>query len=379
MKKIKENKIVLLLVCGSILFALLFNMFGVKSYSRINNENISYVKGKVVEIIDQNIEYDETLEIDLGKQVLSVKLISGEQKGEVVQVENYLTQYNSVKAKVNTNLIISVDAPENITPYYSVYSYDRSFSMMVCCIVLMSAIILIGKGKGVKAIGGLLYSLFLIVYILLPTIFSGYSSILMSVVVAILSTAVTLLLLNGESDKTYAAIISTSLGVFLSLFFFMIASSLLHINGFSTSEAEGLILISQSTGLKIKDVLFAAVLISSLGAIMDVGMSIVSALFEVYHHNSSLTGKQLFTSGIEIGKDMIGTMSNTLILAFAGSQFVTLLVFISYQVQLNQLLNSNYLVIELAQGVCGTFGIVLTVPLASLVSAFYLSKKENSI
>ena len=102
---------------------------------------------------------------------------------------------------------------------------------------------------------------------------------------------------------------------------------------FSSSEAESLILIHESTGLKIKDLLFAGVLISSLGAIMDVGMSIVSSLYEVQHHNPSITARQLFRSGIEIGKDMIGTMTNTLILAFTGSAFITLLVFISYQVQ----------------------------------------------
>ncbi len=128
---------------------------------------------------------------------------------------------------------------------------------------------------------------------------------------------------------------------------------------FSSSEAESLILIHESTGLKIKDLLFAGVLISSLGAIMDVGMSIVSSLYEVQHHNPSITARQLFRSGIEIGKDMIGTMTNTLILAFTGSAFITLLVFISYQVQFNQLFSSNYMAIEIAQGVCGTFGIVL--------------------
>ena len=143
--------------------------------------------------------------------------------------------------------------------------------------------------------------------------------------------------------------------------------------------AEDLILINEATGLRIKDLLFAGVLISSLGAIMDVGMSIVSALFELLHHNPELSAGELFKSGIEIGKNMIGTMTNTLILAFTGSAFITLLVFVSYQVQANQLFNSNYIAIEIAQGICGTFGIVLTVPIASAVSAVMLirNKKEQ--
>ena len=108
-------------------------------------------------------------------------------------------------------------------------------------------------------------------------------------------------------------------------------------------------------------------------------MSVVSSLYEIYHHNPTLTAKDIFRSGIEIGKDMIGTMTNTLILAFTGSAFITLLVFLSYQVQFNQLINSNYLSIEIAQGLCGTFGIVLTIPAASAVSAFMLTRKQKMI
>ena len=128
--------------------------------------------------------------------------------------------------------------------------------------------------------------------------------------------------------------------------------------------------------LQIKDILFAGILISSLGAIMDTGMSIVSALFEVYHHQPNLTRKELFNSGIEIGKDMIGTMTNTLILAFTGSAFVSLLVLFSYNVDVQQLMNSNYIAIEFAQGIAGTLGIVLTVPIASLIASTFLVKQD---
>ena len=111
---------------------------------------------------------------------------------------------------------------------------------------------------------------------------------------------------------------------------------------------------------------------------MDVGMSIVSALYEIYMHNPALSAGELYHSGIEIGKDMIGTMTNTLILAFTGSAFVTLLVFFSYQMQFNQLINSNYLSIEIAQGICGTFGIVLTIPAASGIMALLLTRSRTN-
>lgn len=376
-QRIKEKRMVIILVFLSVLFAFAFQFKGMKEYNRYNSDTLNYERGKVVDIISEQLEYDEDLQIYLGSQKLKVELLAKGYKGQKIEVTNYLTKTHNVFAQNGTSLIINVDDPENLDAYYTVYNYDRSFSMLTCAGILMLAIITIGKGKGIKAILGLLYSLFIIVYLLLPTVFSGYSPVFMSIIVAILSTAVTLLLLNGESKKTFAAIISTTIGVFISFIFFLIVSNLLHIDGFSTSEAESLLLINKATGIQVKDILYAGVLISSLGAIMDVGMSIVSSLYEVYRHNSLLSAKALFYSGIEIGKDMIGTMSNTLILAFTGSAFVTLLVFISYQVQFNQLINSNFLTIEIAQGICGTFGIVLTVPIASLVAAIFLTRDIN--
>lgn len=376
-EKIKNNWIVSGLIILTFFLTTLFHQFGMKEYERFNTENLRYEKGIVEEVSSENLTYDEELKLQLGTQDLKVRMLEGAEKGKVIQVQNYLYNTHSVYAKKGTKLIIEADRPENAASYYSVYNYARTGSILICVCVLFAGIIGIGGKKGVKAIAGLGYSLYLVVCLLLPVVYSGYSPILMSIICAVLSTAVTLLLLNGQSQKTLAAVLATTGGVCFSLILFFVMSDMVKIDGFNTAEAEGLILIQQSTGLRIKDVLFAGVLISSLGAIMDVGMSIVSALYELSHHNPKLKTADLFRSGMEIGKDMIGTMTNTLILAFVGSAFVTLLVFISYQVQLNQLLNSNYLTIEIAQGICGTFGIVATVPIASAITAFLLGSSKG--
>lgn len=376
--RIKENGIVLLIITVTVLVTVLLQNFSFQSYSRFSSDTLHYEKAVVVEVLSEELEYDENLEITLGTQELQVEMLDGEEEGNILEVTNYLTQTHNVYAEKGTKLIINADRPEgDVEPYYTVYNYDRTIPMISCFVVLAIAVICIGGGKGVKSIAGLVYSLFLVVYMVLPAVFSGYSPILMSIICGVLSTAVTLLLLNGNSEKTWAAVLSTVIGVICSLLFFLVMSLLVHIDGFSSSEAEGLVLINQMTGLQIKDVLFAGVLISSLGAIMDTGMSIVSALYEVHTHNQGLTARELFRSGIEMGKDMIGTMTNTLILAFTGSAFITLLVFLSYQVQPAQLFNSNYLTIEIAQGICGTFGIVLTVPAASMIAAVLLAKKKK--
>lgn len=375
LRKIKENKITLGVIFLTVILVLLLQNFGYKSYARYVTDTLHYEQGIVVEISASDVSYDEKLKIYLGTQDLKVRMTEGDEKGNVIEVTNYLTKTHNVYAKVNMPLIINADQPEMVEPYYTVFNYDRRFWLLASILVLIVAIVSIGGGKGIRAVVGLLYSLFVIIGFLLPAVFSGWSPIWTGSVTSILSTTVTLLLLNGQSKKTYAAILATIIGMFFSLLFFEMMSRLIHIDGFSSSETEGLILINEATGLQIKDVLFAGVMISSLGAIMDVGMSIVSALYEVYFHNPDLTEKEIFRSGIEIGKDMIGTMTNTLILAFTGSAFITLLVFMSYQVQFNQIINSNYMCMEIAQGICGTFGIVLTIPTASAIMAFLLKRK----
>lgn len=371
-KELKENKIVIIIILMTVIASLLFDNYLKKDYSRVNNDTTDFVSSEVVEVTSSDVEYDEELKINLGKQVVKVKILEGKSKGKIVSMDNYLTAVHNIEVKVGTKVIISADEPDVIDAYYTIYNFDRSLGMIVFILILFMAVITIGKGKGIKSIIGLAYTLYLVIFFLLPTVFSGYAPVIMSVICVILSTIVTLMLLNGKSKKTYGAIISTILGVILSAGCFYLMSIILNVNGFSSDEAESLVLITRATNLQIKEILFAGILISSLGAIMDVGMSIVSALYEVYYHQPNLTRKELFDSGIEIGKDMIGTMTNTLILAFTGSAFISLLVLFSYNVDTLQLLNSNYIAIEFAQGIAGTLGIVLTVPIASFIATIFL-------
>ena len=376
--ELKENRVVIIIMLITIIAAGFFNQYLAKDYSRVNNDSTDFVSGKIVEITSSNLEYDQDLKINLGKQVVVVEILEGKSTGKRVEIDNYLTAAHNVEVAIGSKVIISADEPDGIDSYYTVYNFDRGLGMIIFTCVLLLVIIAIGRGKGVKAILGLAYTLYLVIFLLLPTVFSGYSPVLMSIICVALSTIVTLMLLNGASKKTYSAIVATVLGVVLSAGGFYFMSLVLKVNGFSVDEAESLVLINQATGLSIKDILFAGILISSLGAIMDVGMSIVSALSELFHHQPNLTQKQIFDSGIEIGKDMIGTMTNTLILAFTGSAFVSLLVLFSYNVDIKQLLSSNYIAIEFAQGIAGTLGIVLTVPIASFISAWALTNKKSN-
>ena len=238
MSRLKENKFVILIIILTILFSLVFNKYFMKDYSRIDNSTISYVTAKVTNILSSQMEYDKDLDINIGHQVVEVEFLDGTRKGEKQEVENAVTAVHNVELKIGTKVIINADEPNDIEPYYTIYQYDRSLGMFAFVFLLCLAIVVIGKGKGIKSIIGLLYSLYLIMFVLLPMVFSGYPPLLTTIVVVILSTLVTLLLLNGHSKKTYSAIASTVCGVLISALCFFFMSIILHVNGFSDGEAE---------------------------------------------------------------------------------------------------------------------------------------------
>ena len=244
-------------------------------------------------------------------------------------------------------------------------------------LLFLAVMVVIGRGKGVRSAIGLLFTCAVILGLMIPMIYHGYSPVITCILTVLVTTAVTLFLMNGTCSKTLCATLSTAAGVVFAGLVFCLFSVFLHISGFNTSDSEDLILISQSTGLRIQDILFASILIASLGAVMDTAMSIASSLSELHEHKPELNARQLFASGIHIGKDMIGTMSNTLILAFVGSCLTTVLAMFSYQLPFEQLMNSDFITLEVAQGLSGSIAVVLTVPISSLVCSYAYTKLKK--
>lgn len=366
------------------LFILLFGVFiyffhvqNPNTYERYNSSTLSYERAKVLSIDAQQLTEDTTTPGRYyGEQQITAQLLSGSRAGETVSVYNNLSTTHNVLLSEGQDFVACLDQPDQVDSYITVYNYYRTPVIYIMIFLFLAIMVLIGRMKGFKSAVGLLFTFATILFLMVPMIYHGYSPAFSCILTVIVTTAVSLLLLNGASAKTFCATASTALGVVFAGIIFSIFAVFFHISGFNTSEAEDLILISQSTGLKIQDVLFASILIASLGAVMDVAMSISTALHEVMLHSPQISAKELFFSGIRMGKDMIGTMSNTLILAFAGSCLTTILVFFSYHVQYQQLMNSDFITLEIAQGLSGTMAVVLTVPIASLISAFVYHRQR---
>ena len=259
----------------------------------------------------------------------------------------------------------------------SVYSYDRSKVIYAFVGMFLAILWAIGGKKGLKSAIALIFTFICIIYLFLPMLYKGYSPFLSAVILIILITIVSLYLIDGISKKSVAAMIGTTLGVIIAGVLAFLFGKFAGISGYNVSQIEELVFIANNTKLQIGGILFAGILIASLGAVMDVSMSIASTLSEIYSHNNDMSVKELFKSGINVGRDMMGTMSNTLILAFTGGSINTLILNYAYDLRYNQIINMYDIGIEIMQGVSGSIAVILSVPLVSLIAALILTYKKE--
>ena len=343
-------------------------------YRRYVTDTLRYVRAVALEVESETLS-DSELKTGqkLGEQRLRVRLSDGQ---EIVLV-NYLTEIHNILLKKGDSAIVCADMPKNAEPYYTIYNYDRTIPLAVLITVFVLLLLLIGQREGADACLSIVFTLTFIIRVLLPSLFGGASPVGMGYVTVLLSTAVTLILLHGISIQCLLSIGATMTGELVDCGMFAVFSQLLHLTGFQTDCAEGLLLIAQNTGLDIRMLLFAGMMIASLGAVMDVAVSVLSATREVALASGKAERKALFNSAMRLGQDMNGTMSNTLIFAFAGSALVTIIVFCSYGIQFHQLLSSDYLSVELAQGICSTAAVVMTVPVSAMIGAIFYGRTER--
>lgn len=329
-----------------------------------------FAVAEVTDVLADNASPDTWTEgRRIGQQLLEVKVLTGEHKGAVLEAANFLSAYANVDAKVGTKVIVRLDVDEQGELYVvSVPAYNRAPVMLGLALIFAALLVIIGRKKGVMALVGLVYTLACIWFIQVPMILRGAEPVLVSIIIVALTTAASLLFLTGLSRKTLCAVLGCVCGVGVAGIFAAVSGSISQLNGFNLPEAEDLVLRATQDTVRISGLLVSGILVASLGAVMDVAMSISSSCWELRQLNPGLPKAALFRSGMNIGRDAMGTMANTLILAFAGASLNTLLLFRIYGYPAIQLFNSDAIAVELIRGLAGSIGIILTVPLVAALS-----------
>lgn len=329
-----------------------------------------YEKAKVLQVISEDLEpNDKEPNLRTGNQELEVKIISGEHKGEIQTVTNRVTLYNYSIAKKGSIVVVNVQTASSGDYQLMVYNDYKAPVIWISVLIFFAVLWWIGGRKGLMSVLGIAFTFACIFYLFIPMLYRGYSPIFATILVAILATCVSLLLLNGWSSKSWSAIFGTIIGLVITGVIAYIFQHFANISGYNIDSGESLITISYTSGMQLRGILFAGVLLSSLGAVMDISISIAAAVHEVYLANPKLSKRELYLSGLNLGRDIMGTMANTLLLAFAGSALTTLIILYAMKLPFNQLMNTNYIAIEVMIGMSGCIGIVLTVPIVAFIAS----------
>lgn len=369
-KKVVRYLIYILLVCVFAIFV--FKLNQVEKTELVVRTGQTFEKAEVTEILQDNLNSNGTR---VGEQKVRVKMLTGARKGEKLDVTSSSGYLFGAACTVGMKVVV-MQSVAGETTIASVYSQDREWVIYIFALLYLLALCVIGGKQGIKGCLGLIFTFFCVIFVYLPLVYLRFSPFWAAVFICFLTTLVTMYLIGGPTKKTCAATLGTLAGVVLAGLSAWCFSKASGISGYNVSDIETLMTLWNTNRIQIGGLLFSGLLISCLGAVMDVAMSISSAIDEIYKQNTSLTRKELFKAGMRVGRDMMGTDSNTLILAFAGSSVSTLLLDYAYDLPYQQIINSNNIGIAIMQGLAGSFGIVLSVPLTVLICTVLFHKNE---
>ncbi|MGN0142442.1 MAG: YibE/F family protein [Roseburia sp.] len=371
LKKSKISSLVLIALAAIAFLAMIYYAnYDRPTYQSSNTAGTDYEVGRVLRVLEDNVVVDETTEgLWRGSITLEVEILSGRYRGENAVVENYFSAMYNVRVTEGDKVSIRIDTTGEGEYQVSVYNYYRVPQLIGCLVVFVLLLIVIGGKKGAKSVAGLAFTMVCMIWILLPLSLKGFPPLLVTILLILVCNFVCFFLIDGIQTKTVVAAVGSVCGVLAGAVFALIAQAVMSVTTYQMDEAEVLLLITTTTQLKVRDLFLCGILIACMGAVMDVSMSIASAIAEIHQVDPRMDAKGLFRSGMNIGRDAMGTMSNTLILAFAGSSFNMMLMIYSYDVSFQQLMNTDFLAIEVIQCIAGSVGIVCTVPIVAFIAA----------
>ncbi len=348
------------------------------TYTITEDSGVEYETARVLSVEEDNTTIDEEVEnVKKGSTELEVEILTGRYKGDICKVTNYFSALYNVDVQKDDKVSVRIDTTGVHEYQVSIYNYNRVPLIIGLVIVFAAVLILLGGKQGLKAFVGLVYTVIAIIYVLLPLVLKGFSAIPLTITIIFITSAVCFLLIGGVQKKTIAAALGALAGVVIAAILSEISAKIGGVNTFQMDEAEALLLLKSTNPIKLRGLFISGILIAAMGAVMDISMSISSAIEEIHTANNRLGFKDLFESGMKIGKDAMGTMANTLVLAYVGGSLNMMVLIYSYGVSFRQLINTDFVAIEMIRAIAGSVGIIGTVPCVSAMAAFLYTKKHK--
>ena len=375
MKFLKNKNTIVWIINFTISLVLLFMgyKFTKSKYIQLNGENASQ-EAVVTEVVDRNetsygVPGDENKTIEI---TFKAKLKSNGKTIKATQTIDNLSSTYKIVEKGNKILVYEQNG------VYFFGDYIRINKIIALLVIFFIFLIILGGVKGLNTIVSLIFTCASIFIFFLPSILSGYNIYLASIVTCIYIIVMTLVFINGISRKTLTTILGCIFGVITAGLIFIIMNKILYLTGICCEDE--LYLQMLDIKINLKALIFAAIIISSMGAVMDVSMDISSSLYEIKLHKPDIKFKDMLKSGLNIGRDIMGTMTNTLILAFIGKSLSTVLLIMVYSSSISELLNKELIIVNALEALIGSLSILFTAPITSIICSYFYNikpKKEH--
>lgn len=356
------------------LFLILLLFFGFITPAFSEEKILNSEKGKILSIQYADIESIVKKDEQQVKQIATVEILSGSDKGKRVVLDNILTNnpYYDLFLKKGDNVILHVEEKNGENSYFiaDMYRVKAVYFLVALFAVLL---VFVASKKGLYSLISLSLTLILIFTMLIPMILKGVNPILAALVTGVVSSFVSIYMVAGFNYKSTAAILGTNITLLVASIVASLTIYFAKLTGFSSEEI--LFVYSAHPELNFVGILTASIIIATLGALMDTAISIASSVNEFFEINEEMSFKDLFKSGMNVGKDIIGTMANTLILVYMGSSLPLFLL--SQNIDLQKFFNLNQVVTEISSALIGSIAIVVCVPITAVFAAYLIRLNKN--
>ena len=369
---VKKGIIWVVTVMISITAILVGNRAVLGSSSMFLGEGDDIVRATVTDVMDSS-----SSTLDLGGEAVyentaiafRCMIEQGPSKGQMVDAEQTLDgmyagsnftkeveKGDKVLVLYSEDLALSGGNPWQFSDYYR---FDK---IIILLAIFMVLILIIGRWKGVNTLLSLLFTFAFVFMVFVPAVMAGYNAYLWASITCIFTIMMTLILINSISKKTWATIIGCVAGTIIAAAGTVIMTEVMQLTGFIDEHSYYLTLLDTEVPINLTAIVFAAIVIGAVGAIMDVAMDLSSSLYELSEHVPDITFGSLCKSGMAISRDIMGTMANTLVLAYIGSSLSCIMILLTYSTSAMDLMNREVIIVELLQAIIGSLAILLTAP-----------------
>ena len=336
----------------------------------------STIKAKVIRVTDVNRNNltgdNEYVTVHFKALALNTELRG--KTLDVIQDIDKSYAFSPGEVEEGDRILIEAYTENNVTSYYF-GDYVRITTLVVLGLVFCALVIIFSGIQGVKTLVSLGLTCLSVFIVLIPAILNGLNIYFWAVLTCIFITVVTLIVISGYNVKTFCACTGCMCGVVCAGLIAVLMDRFLNMTGLLEEESVYLVQLYPDNPINLKAIIFAMIIVGAVGAIMDVSMSVSSSLYELRSKSRNISSSELIKSGFTIGRDMMGTMANTLVLAYIGSSLTCVLLMVSYNANLNQVINKEVIIEEILQALAGSLGMLLTLPLTSVICGVLYYRK----